>query len=205
MDILPAVVENSNPLAISPAFLNSLETRSDYENAFTMVSEQKNQCTWLEADLILNYYKKFLGQHLDVYKAGQLLSDSTIKYYLRTASGFPAETRLPSVSFNHHYMATYADQWDSKTLGFKGDKRFTYIHRASDEGMSTRKLKEEIDQDQKELAKEEDKRECYYQCSNLGTPKPPLFDYVIYRKGSPKADPLKITAHEDCFNNRILL
>lgn len=200
MNNLPALVEEEqNPLAISPAFLSTLKTREDYENAFTLVSERKNQFIWLEADLILNYYRKFLGQHLDVYRAGQLLSDSTVKYYLRTASAFPAETRLPSISFNHHYLASFADEWDSKTLDFKGEKRFNYTEKASDGEMSTRKLKETIENDQKELAKEDDIRECYY-CSKGQN----LYQYTIYRNGLPKMETIKIIAHIDCFESRAL-
>lgn len=196
---LPALlVDSPNNLSIPAEFLSSLETRQDYEAAFSTVSQSKNQMIWWEADLILAYYKKFLGQHLDVYRAGQLMNNTTIKYYLRTASGFPAEFRLPSISFNHHYQATFADEWDSKTLKFQGDKRFTYVEKAADESMSTRKLKETIDIENEAKPKREE-LVCDW-CKNKEGLTAPVISYVVYKKDGKKNSPLDLPFHEFCFD-----
>jgi hypothetical protein len=195
IDTLAVIPNTDNSLALSSEFLSSLKTREDHENAFTMVTEKKNQCLWYEADIILNYYKKFLGQELDVYRAGQLMNSSTIKYYLRTASGFSPEFRIPSISFNHHYQASLSDQWDSKTLEFKGDKRYTYTAKAADEQLSTRKLQAVIAEDQEKLAKNITEFPCQFCQKKLIEQ---IETFTIYKNGPTRTTPVIIHAHELC-------
>lgn len=195
MTNLPAVPSDQNSLALAPEFLNQLETREDYENAFTMVAERKNQMIWWEADLILNYYKKFHQQHLDVYRAGQLLDDSTVKYYLRTASAFPAEARIPTITFSHHYQASYADEWDSKTLTFKTEKRFFYAEQAADNGLSTRRLRTIMDQDKKKTEQNVTIIPCDHCLGTEGE----INHYMIYisKRGNT---PITADLHPTCFD-----
>lgn len=189
---LPALRSDGTELALSPRFFESLKTPQDYEAVFQQVTENKNKLIWWEADIILSYYQKFLGKHLDIYRAGQLLNDSTIKYYLRTASAFPAETRIPNISFNHHYQASFADEWDSKTLRFNGEKRFHYSEEAADNGWSTRKLKFEMELEKEKATKVEEELLCAF-CTQ---PKNVTY-FTLFEKG--KNDPImKLTAHKDC-------
>lgn len=203
MSDLPALLTNSpeSDIALSDDFLDTLKTPQDYENAFTLVSQQKNTRIWWEADLILSYYKKFLGKHLDVYRAGQLMNNSTVKYYLRTASGFPPETRIPSISFNHHYQASFADEWDSKTLQFGGDKRFLFAEKATDDQMSVRKLREVLDDEKEKMAKKVEEIPCE-SCQNKEGYTSPALKYTIYTSGKRK-DPVVLHLHEQCFDEML--
>lgn len=195
---LPALITPTNTeLSLSQEFLNSLQTPQDYEQAFQQVTEQKNQMIWWEADLILSYYKKYL-KPLDVYRAGQLMNDSTVKYYLRTAAGFPPESRIPNISFNHHYQATMADEFDSKSLQFKGERRYEYAGRSADEELSTRKLKEIIHDDEVGRPKKVEDLPCHWCHNNEGIATSVLL-YTIYRSGQ-KSTPTKLDLHEECFD-----
>lgn len=197
MSDIPALslISSNSELSLPSEISQQLNSPEDYENAFQQVTEQKNTFIWWEADLIFDYWKKYL-KPLDVYRAGQLLSSNTVKYYLRTAAGFPPHTRIPAISFSHHYQATFADEWDSRTIEFKGERRFLYAENASDEGWSVRKLKEKMQDDEEKRAKNIEDFECAF-CSDT---KEQVFKYSTYRFGTPKMAPQKFYAHQSCLD-----
>lgn len=143
-----ALVTTSQELKLlDPNILSKLETYQDYVSFYIQLDEAETEYSWLKADTLLQMTEKLGTRSLEALSKEVGKPATTVVNYVRTAKAFPQETRDPGVSFSHHYQASFADKLDEKTQEFKGEKRFEWLQKASEEHMSTRALAEEIRQE----------------------------------------------------------
>lgn len=187
---------SNHDLSLPQEALEQLKTPEDYENAFQTVAEQLNNRVWWIADLIGSYARKFPKYELDIYKSGQQMSQSSYRYYLRTALAFSPEQRNPMLTFSHHYQASWIDEYDPKKKRFVGDRRFQMLEHAADNGLSSRALATIVSTEKRTMAQKEPLPvACEYCHENLPER---VREYKLYTIGTPHEKPVRLQLHPDC-------
>lgn len=181
-----------NSLALDTSILSKLETYDDFLSIYIQLEETSNSFYWLKADLLNEFVKKHGEKSLEALSRDIKKPRTTISNYSRLAKAFPPEERLPNASFTTHFIACFADSHDDKKDEFIGEKRFEWVKKAADEGWSTRRLQQEI-QDKKLLESNFAKPQCAF----CGTTDGEVGEYILYRTRVRK-DPVKLRLHEDC-------
>ena len=138
------------------SIFSKLSTYDDFLSVITQIDSAYSSFSWLKADLLAEFVKKFGEKSLTALSKDIHQPSSTLTNYSRVAIGFPPEKRIESASFSAHLQSCYADSYDSKTQKFVGNERFKWIEQAADSGLSTRQLAEKI---QEEKAPEASKGE----------------------------------------------
>src|SRR3990167_9431449 len=146
---------------IDSTILDKLDTWEGHVSAFIQLEENTTTYSWLKADILLHLISKYGEKSVDEFSKEVGQPRSTIVNYVRTARAFPPDTRLPVVSFSHHFQASLADSYDDKEKVFLSDTRQKWVEKAADEEMSTRRLAEAIREDniEKQILSDEEKME----------------------------------------------
>ena len=131
---------------------SKLTTWEPFISYYLQLTEAANSYSWIKADVLLALSEKFGEQSLEKVSADIGEPRGTVVNYVRTSKAFPPETREPSVSFSVHFQASYADSYDEKSGTFSSNKRFEWVEKAADKNLSTRSLRDEI-QEEKEKEK----------------------------------------------------
>lgn len=145
-----ALVNQDIPVSLDPEIIANFSSWEDWVTYYLQLGEASNSFSWYKADLLLHLYKKFGEGSLDKFSTDVGESKSTVVNYVRTARAFPSEKRIPSLSFTHHFQASFADSYNEKDREFEGETRFEMIEKAADTQMSTRALQDEVKESKKE-------------------------------------------------------
>ena len=132
------------PLYLDDEAVKGLETWEDWITTYLQLNEATNSVSWLKADFLLKLFEKFGGESLEKFATDVNEPRSTVANYVRVARAFPPETRVPHMSFTHHYQASFADSYDESKKEFASNKRFEIIEDAATRNISTRQLQDEI-------------------------------------------------------------
>lgn len=132
------------PLYLDDEAVRGLETWEDWVTTYLQLNEATNSVSWLKADFLSKLYKKFGGSSLEKFASDVGEPRSTVTNYVRVSRAFPPDTRVPHLSFTHHYQASFTDSYNETKKEFATNKRFEVIEDAADRNISTRQLKDEI-------------------------------------------------------------
>lgn len=138
------VKRENYPLGLTQELANQLESWEDHVSALIQSTETSSSLSWIKADILLHLTTKFGEDSLT--KISQEINEpiSTVANYVRTARAFTIDRRDPTLSFSHHYNASFSDSYDEGKKQFTTDNRYEWVDRASDEKFSTRRLRNEI-------------------------------------------------------------
>ena len=138
------VKRENYPLGLTRELADQLTTWEDHVSALIQSTETSSSLSWIKADILLHLTTKFGEDSLT--KISQEINEpiSTVANYVRTARAFTIDRRDPTLSFSHHYNASFSDSYDEGQKQFTTDNRYEWIDRASDEKYSTRRLRNEI-------------------------------------------------------------
>ena len=195
---LIARLHQDYPLYLDDEAVKGLETWEDWITTYLQLNEATNSVSWIKADFLMRLFEKFGGDSLEKFASDVNEPRSTVANYVRVSRAFPPETRIPHMSFTHHYQASFVDSYDENKKEFATDKRFEVIEEAAARNISTRQLKDEIQE-----TKEKDKTpQTKVICDFCKKETSRYQRYVFFAPGSRKeADKFKF--HEDCYK-RIL-
>lgn len=149
-----AVVENDISISLDPKVVSKFNSWEDWVTYYLQLGEASNSFSWYKADLLLHLFSKFGEGSLDKFSTDVGESKSTVVNYVRTARAFPPEKRIPTLSFTHHFQASFADSYSEKDKDFEGEARYEILEKAADNQMSTRALQDEVKESKKEDYKE---------------------------------------------------
>lgn len=194
MDEKSLVLATNAPIALSSDILSKLETYEDYLSFYIQLDQASSAFAWLKADLLLQMSQKLGDKSLEQLGIDLNEKRSTVINYVRTAKAFPADKRDEAASFSIHFRASFADSFDDKTQEFNGEKRFKWVEKAVDEGLSTRELAEAIHSEKQR----ESLNIPILPCSRCGKTEGKIFHYVLYAPGEKRlADRFEL--HEECY------
>ncbi len=145
-----AIVNQDIPVALDQSEIAKLQAWEDWVTYYLQLGEASNSFSWYKADLLLALFQKFGGDSLDKFATDVKEPRSTVTNYVRTARAFPAEKRIPHLSFTHHFQASYADSYNEKTKEFEGENRYELLEKAADSNLSTRALQDEVKESKKD-------------------------------------------------------
>ena len=148
------VKQNEYPMGLSESLASKLETWEDHVSYYVQLSEASNSFSWIKADILLHLANKF-GES-SIKKISNDIGEpaSTVASYVRVSRAFPRESRYQNLSFSHHFQASFADSYDESKGEFITDDRFGWIERASDENLSTRRIRAEIQEEKEDKNKD---------------------------------------------------
>lgn len=176
------VVDKDISISLSPEVFSKLSSWEDWVNYYIQLGEASNSFSWYKADLLFNLFQKYGEGSLDKFAGDVGESKSTVVNYVRTARAFPPEKRIPSLSFSHHFQASFADSYNEKEKDFEGDNRFELIEKAADNQMSTRALQDEVKDSKKDDYKEE--KTCIF----TGVKSDKVQKYIFYSPEGGRAE-----------------
>lgn len=187
------MVNRENPLGLDPKIASQLDTWEEWISYYLQLGEASNSVSWIKADLLNELEKKFGGESIEKFATDVNEPRSTVTNYIRTARAFPIETRVPHLSFTHHYQASFADSYDENKKEFATNTRFDLIEKAASDNISTRQLKDRI-HEQKEANKEDAAPPT---CELCKKDTKGVREYCIYSPGLGKQS-VRILLHEMC-------
>ena len=185
-------------MGLSENLASHLETWEDHVSYYIQLSEASNSFSWIKADILKHLTEKFGESSLEQISKDINEPASTIASYVRVSRGFPVDKRDQTLSFSHHFQASFADSYDESKGAFTTDKRFDWIEKAADENLSTRRMKEEIQE-----AKGVDTGwKSVDKCDFCGVSAPNVQKYVFFSPTQRGAS-VKYMLHPDCFQDII--
>lgn len=143
------VLPNEVPIALDIETKKKLVNYEDFVGYYLQLTEAANSFSWIKADVLLALSEKYGDQSLEKVSVDIGEPRSTVVNYVRTSKAFPPEKREPSVSFSHHFQASFADSYDEKKGEFNNTERFEWIEKAVEKNLSTRDIRDAI-QEEKE-------------------------------------------------------
>ena len=197
------IVENMNlitslhrdyPLYLDDESVSGLVTWEDWISTYLQLNEATNSTSWLKADFLVKLFDKFGGESLEKFASDVGEPRSTVTNYVRVSRAFPPENRVPHMSFTHHYQASFVDSYDESKKEFTTDKRFGIMEEAGTRNISTRQLKDEIQE-----IKEKEYNPLTKDICNFCKKETSEYQrYVFFSPGAGKeADKFKF--HEKCY------
>lgn len=184
------------PMGLSENLASKLETWEDHVSYYIQLSEASNSFSWIKADILLHLTSKFGESSIEQISHDINEPASTIASYVRVARAFPTDKRDQSLSFSHHFQASFADSYDESRGEFVSDNRFKWIEKAADENLSTRRMKAEIKDEKQEDTGWKEAHKCDL-CETEGHN---VKKYVFF---SPGEKTVKFMLHPDCFGDVI--
>lgn len=182
------------PLGLTPDILNKLETYEDFLSFYIQLDQASSAFAWLKADLLFKMASKLGEKSIETLASDIKQPRSTVINYVRVARAFPQGQRDPGASFSIHFRASFADSYDDKNQLFQGKKRFEWVEKAIDEGMSTRELGEAIQRDkQRELL-----NVSIIPCTHCKKSDGKIDQYIIYSTTS-HIPAIRLELHDACF------
>ncbi len=189
------VLPNEVPIALDEATKNKLVNWEDFISYYLQLHEAENSFSWIKADVLLALAEKFGDQSLEKVSTDIGQPRSTVVNYVRTARAFPEEKRDPSISFSHHFQASFADSYDEHKGVFASDTRFDWVEKAVNEQLSTRSMRDEIQDKKQEIANKFPTVEKCDFCKQAGGL---MNKYVFFVPNSGKQSN-KFKFHPDCY------
>jgi hypothetical protein len=187
------VLPNEVPLSLDLETKNKLVNWEDFVGYYLQLTEAANSFSWIKADVLLALSEKFGDQSLEKVSTDIGEPRSTVVNYVRTARAFPPEKREASLSFSHHFQASFADSYDERKGEFSTDKRFDWVETALEKQLSTRDIRDEI-QEQKERIE----GHAVELCSMCGQNGHEVQKFVFFIPNSGKAGD-KFKLHPKCY------
>lgn len=191
---LIAKLHQDYPLYLDDDAVSELVTWEDWITTYLQLSEATNSVSWLKADFLLKLFEKFGGESLEKFASDVNEPRSTVANYVRVARAFPPETRVPHLSFTHHYQASFSDSYDESKKEFVTDKRFEIIEDAAARNISTRQLKDEILETKEKDQTPQIRIFCDFCKRETSKYRP----YVFFSPNSGE-EAQKFKFHEDCY------
>jgi hypothetical protein len=186
------------PLYLDDESVAGLTTWEEWISTYLQLNEATNSVSWLKADFLRKLHEKFGGESLEKFATDVGEPRSTVANYVRVSRAFPPGARVPHLSFTHHYQASFVDSYDEAKKEFATDKRFEVIEEAGARNISTRQLKDEI-QDIKEKEQTPQIKDVCDFCKQQASK---YKKYVFFSPNSGnEADKFKL--HEDCYSEII--
>lgn len=192
---LPEVKKNNYPVGLTPELALSLETWEDHISAYIQLTEKGASISWIKADVLLHLTEKFGNDSLLKISGDIGEPVSTVTGYVRVARAFPVDKRDPAISFSHCYQASFSDSYDEKSGQFSSEKRFDWIDKAIENNLSTRDLRDEI-QEQKQKDEHPGLIEKCDMCHQNGSH---IEKFVFFIPNSGKAGD-KFKLHPKCYD-----
>jgi len=168
------IIHKDIPISLDKKETDKLVAWEDWITYYLQLGEASNSFSWYRADLLLALLEKFGEGSAEKFSSDVGEARSTVINYVRTARAFPPEKRIGTLSFTHHFQASYADSFDEKTQEFDSENRFEMLEKAADKKLSTRALQDEV---------KESKREDYKEiktCEFSGVSSEKVARYVFY-------------------------
>lgn len=195
----PALVHKTEyPMGLSENLASRLDTWEDHVSYYISLSEASNSFSWIKADILHHLTEKFGESSLEKISHDINEPASTVASYVRVARAFPVEKRDQTLSFSHHFQASFADSYDESKGEFTTNNRFEWIERAADENLSTRRMKEEI----KETKGVDTGWKSVDKCDFCQISSPTVTKYVFFSP-TQKGNSVKYMLHPDCFQDII--
>jgi hypothetical protein len=185
-------------LGLNHDILDKLETYEDYLSFYIQLDQASTAFAWTKADLLFQMVQKLGEPSVEQLARDVKHPRSTVVNYVRVARAFPIEKRDPAASFSLHFRASFADAYDDKTHTFTGEKRFKWLDKALDEGMSTRVLSDAIKRDKKKTELNVNNLPCS-RCNKADEGVKP---YIMYSPGSHLQGE-SFDLHDNCYNRVI--
>ncbi len=132
------------PLYLDNEAVKGLETWEDWITTYLQLNEATNSVSWLKADFLVKLFEKFGGESIERFASDVHEPRSTVTNYVRVSRAFPPGTRVPHLSFTHHYQVSWIDSYDESKKEFATNKRFEMIEEIASRNISTRQLHDEI-------------------------------------------------------------
>lgn len=171
----------TTPIGIDHSILAKLESYEDYLSFYIQLEEADAAFSWLRADTLLQMTQKLGGTSLLQLSKDLRQKHSTVINYVRVAKAFPVDKRESLASFSAHFQASFADSFNDKSQEFNGEKRFTWIKKVAEEGMSVRELAHEIKQEKtKELAQTDEEAAWKFDAMNKAGELIKLIEGLLY-------------------------
>lgn len=186
-----AIIKHST---LDPQILEKLSTYEDYLSYYIQLSEVTDTVSWVKSDFLIYMFNKMGPDSLMALSRDVKIPFGTVDNYIRTARAFPINTRNSAMSFSHHFKASFADKYDKVTKTFKTEKRFEWLNKAQDDGMSTRRLQANIS----ETKEKEENRDLGVKCSHCDKPSENLQKWTMMSPGAGKRI-INLYLHEFCF------
>lgn len=182
----------TNPLALDPIIKQNLVSWEDHISYFLALEEYSSQFSWAKADVLASLSEKFGEKSLKQLSNEIKIPYTTVTSYTRLSQAFPADKRIPALSFTGHIQASKADHYDSLTRQFETDKRFEWAEKAADGQLSVSQLSMQMQGEEARLGMPISELPCC-KCGKTGE----LKEYVIYSQGNHKKNTI-LDIHEDC-------
>lgn len=192
------VRKNEYPMGLSENLASKLDTWEDHVSYYISLSEASNSFSWIKADILLHLTEKFGESSIEKISNDINEPASTIASYVRVARAFPVDRRDQTLSFSHHFQASFADSYDESKGAFVSENRFNWLERAADENLSTRRMREEIKENKSEDGAWKEAHECDF-CHTEGAN---VIKYVFFSP-SQRGASVKFMLHPDCFQDII--
>lgn len=177
--------------------LKNLETYEDYLSYYVTLDETSTAVAWMKADMLLDMNNKMGFKSIAALARDIAQSYHTVTHYIRVAKAFPPRMRNPSLSFSHHYHASYADSYDEKKGGFSGGIRFLWIQKAADKALSANQLRELVKEDKTKRENGVYAMPCH-RCGKMkGVDVGDTKRYILYEPGTNKKG-YKFYLHKQC-------
>lgn len=156
------LIKVNSTLSLDPQIAKQLQSWEDHISYYLQLDDFSTAFSWAKADLLLSVLNKFGDTSIAKFAKDINQPSSTISCYVRAAKAFPAEKRVPGVSFTHHFVASFADRYDDTEHKFLSSDRFKWVEQAADTMISTRELRKKIDFKRQELLGAIDATPCAY-------------------------------------------
>jgi hypothetical protein len=141
---LPVVVTGDIPLGLDKEFFDQYKTFDEKQTLYAEIKQTAAAASWMQADFFKFLWEETNEKTLNKFAGTVGEPPGTISNYIRTARAFEPIQRNPMLTFSHHFQASLADNYDTKTKTFQSKKRYKWIDKAIDLRWTTRALNEAI-------------------------------------------------------------
>lgn len=187
------VLPNEVPISLDIETKKKLVNYEDFVGYYLQLTEAENSFSWIKADVLLALSEKYGDQSLEKVSVDIGVPRSTVVNYVRTAKGFPADKREPSISFSHHFQASFADSYDEHKGTFATEKRFEWVEKAAEKNLSTRDIRDEIQEEKLKIGPV-----IVDTCSLCKKTGGQIDKYVFFVPNSSRAGD-KFKLHQNCY------
>jgi hypothetical protein len=144
MNELPAILSEERTLGLDKAFFDQFTTLDEKQDLYADIKRAAATSSWMQADFFRYLWEETDEKTLNKFSGTVGEPAGTVNNYIRTAQAFTEKERNPMLTFSHHFQASLADSYDSKTKKFTTQDRYKWLEDAVDQRMTTRQLNEEI-------------------------------------------------------------
>lgn len=189
------VLPNEVPLSLDEETKGKLVKYEDFVGYYLQLTEAANSFSWIKADVLLALSEKYGNQSLEKVSVDIGEPRSTVVNYVRTARAFPPEKREPSISFSHHFQASFADSYDEHRGSFSTENRFNWLETAIEKNLSTRDIRDEIQEEKQKSLPGGGLPDICAMCKKNGVD---VEKYVFFVPNSGRAGD-KFKLHQKCY------